>query len=436
MDKCLPRPRLRRGCSVFFLLFLVWIGISDPQASPITLTIWHDQGPRGTAWFDSVGTLYRKTNPEVSIQSVSYSTPRWLEQSVAALKDGYTPDLLFNNYERLIQVQVATEGLFDLKEAIRGMKESKVLTEQDLKISIFRGKQIMVPLQRVQAAFGVRKSWLAAAGKPFPTTWSEMKSLASAFQKGDPDGNGKTSDTYGLALEGLSPRDLIHILDLFSFGSGVPHTIIDPEGRITINGPQHKALAQELVGLFQTFAQPGAVQQSFDRMYQFIEGGRAGMFRVGDWNVVKWDGKETLGGDYVIGPWPRFTATDSSSMVISGMRGAAVPKAATHRQEALKFLNFLLTKEAQQASLLSIGSAIRSDLDLSTLSEHARFFQNGKTPVVPYDFPETNFAYYPELEAIYHKALVKAISQPGIDWDSLMLQAEKEMKAVLSLYRR
>ncbi len=37
------------------------------------------------------------------------------------------------------------------------------------------------------------------------------------------------------------------------------------------------------------FVSPDTINHSFNEMYQIIEGGRGGMFRVGDWNVRKWD---------------------------------------------------------------------------------------------------------------------------------------------------
>ena len=82
--------------------------------------------------------------------------------------------------------------------------------------AIFTRKQ---PLS-VQMGIGVRKSWLEKVGEKFPESWDDVKRVAVKFRDNDPDGNGK-ADTFGLGLEAAKPRDLIHMLDLFTFGTGI-----------------------------------------------------------------------------------------------------------------------------------------------------------------------------------------------------------------------
>lgn len=398
----------------------------------VTLTVWHDQGDKGVAWFNEMAAAYQKARPTVKIESVTYPTQQWIEKSIAAINTNTAPDIIFNNYERVIKVEDQTGKILDLASAFKGVSDTSFVTGQDLQISTYKGKMIIFPIQRVQAGFGVRKSWLDAVGKPFPKTWAEMKELAELFSKTDPDKNGKAGDTFGLALQAANPRDLVHMIDLFSFGTGVVHTIIDPKGNITINEPRHKEIVKEILGLYWNYAPKDTINFSFGEMYQIIEGGKGGMFRVGDWNVAKWDRPDVLGGDFVIGPWPQFKAGDKTAVVMSGMRGAAVPANAKNRNEAVRFLQFMLTKEAQQLSLKHIGSAVRKDLDLSALGDHGKFFALGTAPTVAYDFPESLFTYYSGIEEIYHKALLKALANRSTDVDALLAQAEKDIKAYIA----
>jgi ABC-type glycerol-3-phosphate transport system substrate-binding protein len=101
-------------------------------------------------------------------------------------------------------------------------------------------------------------------------------------------------------------------------------------------------------------------------MYQFIEGGKGGMFRVGDWNVKKWDTPAVLNGDFLVGPWPSFDGR-KNAVVIGGMRGIGVPENSPNKALAVEFAKFMLTKQAQQASLDNVGAAVRKDLDASEL---------------------------------------------------------------------
>ncbi|WP_062106847.1 extracellular solute-binding protein [Bacillus niameyensis] len=52
----------------------------------------------------------------------------------------------------------------------------------------------------------LRKDWLDKLGLEIPTNYDELKKIAIAFTKDDPDGNGK-NDTYGLAIgENINPN--------------------------------------------------------------------------------------------------------------------------------------------------------------------------------------------------------------------------------------
>ena len=71
------------------------------------------------------------------------------------------------------------------------------------------------------------------------------------------------------------------------------------------------------------FVAPDTINHSFTEMYQVIEGGRGGMFRVGDWNVRKWDGAQVLNGDFVSGPWPKFAPNAAPIRAMPVWRTAA-----------------------------------------------------------------------------------------------------------------
>ena len=301
-------------------------------------------------------------------------------------------------------------------------------TDADLSVAQYGGKTIILPVQRVQMGFGVRTSWLEKTGETFPATWDDVKRIAVKFGADDPDGNG-SDDTFGLALEAAKPRDLIHMLDLFTFGAGLRHTLVDPDGNVVIDDPEHAEVLKEFLKTFTEydFVAPDTINHSFGEMYQVIEGGRAGMFRVGDWNVKKWD-SEALNGDFQVGPWPAFFADKESAVVIGGMRGVAVPENSPNKDMAVEFAKSLLSKPAQQASLEFVGAAVRKDLDISDLSERRQYFAAAKGHLNAYDFPEASLPYYPELEAEFHRRLLDAIANPPSDWDAFIKETAEAMR--------
>jgi ABC-type glycerol-3-phosphate transport system substrate-binding protein len=399
------------------------------RAQAATLTIWHDLGDNGIAWFERLGRDFAAVRPGVTIRSQSFPTDQWFGRVIGAINTGSPPDLIFNNYERVIRIQSQTGKVLDMRPVLEGVADRGFLSDADLRVGTFRDRMIIIPMQRVQMAMGVRKSWLEKTGETFPTAWDDVKRVAAKFRDNDPDGNGR-ADTFPFALQAARPRDLIHMLDLFVFGAGLTHTLLDPQGNVTIDQPEHALVLAEFLRTYTTyrFVAPDTINHSFTEMYQVIEGGRAGMFRVGDWNVRRWDGANTLGGDFVSGPWPQFFPNRPSAVVIGGMRGVGIPENAPNRELSTAFARFMLEKPAQQASLEIMGSAVRKDLDVTALSERQQWFARAQHNLVAYDFPEATFAYYPELEAQFHRRLLAAIGAPPRDIDVFIRDLAREMR--------
>lgn len=392
------------------------------------ITIWHDLGDPGTKWFAAMAEAFAKDHPGVTVRATSYPTDQWFGRVIGAINTDTAPDLIFNNYERVIRIATQTGKVADMRPVLAGIADKSFLSEDDLRVATYGGRMIILPVQRVQMGFGVRKSWLEKIGEPAPVTWEDALRVGRKFQSDHPDGDPK-SVLFAFALEAAKPRDLIHMLDLFTFGAGLRATLIDAEGNIVIDEPRHAKVLEEFLKVFTTYhlVAPDTINYSFNEMYQVIEGGRAGMFRVGDWNVAKWDGK-VLDGDFVVGAWPQFFPDLKPGVVIAGMRGVAVPENAPHRDIATQFAAFMLTKEAQQMSLAMMGSAVRKDLDVSALSPRAQFFAKSAGTLYAYDFPESVIAYYPELEAAFHRKLLGAIAHPPADLGKFIAETAAKMR--------
>jgi multiple sugar transport system substrate-binding protein len=419
----------RRGLLATLLTLLLGSGLcSSIAARAQELTIWHDLGDNGTKWFAAAGEAFAKTHPGVTIKAISYPTDQWFGRCIGAINTGTSPDLIYNNYERVLRVAAQTHKLMDMQPVLAKIVDKGFLSADDLRVATYAGQMIILPVQRVQMAFGVRKSWLDKVGEKPPVTWDDALRVGRKFQTEHPDGG--TAPVFAFALEAANPRDLIHMLDLFTFGAGLRHTLIDDAGNITIDEPQHAKVLEEFLKVFTTYhmVAPDTVNYSFNEMYQVIEGGRTGMFRVGDWNVGKWM-KDGLNGDFVVGPWPQFFPGLPSAVVIGGMRGVAVPENSPHQALATEFAAFLLGKEAQQASLNFVGAAVRKDLDVSALPPQSQEFAKPSWNLIAYDFPESVHTWYPQLEASFHKKLMAAIANPPTDWAAFIQQTATEMRA-------
>ena len=411
--------------AVLGLALVAGRGVSAQQ-----LSLWHDLGDNGTKWFSQAMEEFAKTHPGVTIRPVSYPTDQWFGRVIGAINTDTAPDLIYNNYERVIRIATQTGKVMDLKPALDGVADHGFLSADDLRVATYRGRMIILPAQRVQMAFGARKSWLDKVNEPFPLTWEDTRRTARKFQDDDPDGDGKP-DTFGFAMQASNARNLIHMLDLFVFGSGLRHTVIDPDGNIVIDEPRHAQVLEAFLRIFAVdkLVPPDTVNYGFNEMYQVIEGGRTGFFRVGDWNVNKWT-KQAINGDFVVGPWPKFFPDLQNAVVIGGMRGVAVPENSPNKKLAVEFAQFLLSKPAQQLSLNLVGSAVRTDLDTEALVPQAQRFAHPDWHLVAYDFPESVHPWYPQLEEAYYRKLMAAIASPPADWQAFIKQTAEEMRGV------
>src|SRR5262245_24575367 len=152
------------------------------RAQAVTLNVWHDLGDNGVRWFNELNELYRRSNSGVTIQSASFPTDQWFGRVIAAINSGSAPDLIFNNYERVIRVMTQTQDkIVDLAPELARAGDTSFLGEADRRIATYRNRMIIFPVQRVQMAFGARKSWLERASVKLPNTWEDTLRVAGKF---------------------------------------------------------------------------------------------------------------------------------------------------------------------------------------------------------------------------------------------------------------
>ena len=396
------------------------------------LVIWHDKGDDGIRMIEQMSEIYAKTNPGVTIKSLSFPTEQWFTKVIAALNTNTAPDIIFNDDTRIVRIQQTTRKLEEMTPQIEAMsaEDRAFLTDADKISGTLEGRLLMVPFQRTIAGWGIRKSWLDKVGETFPVTWADTLRVAEKFQKSDPDGNGK-DDTYGMAWQAGNAGSIFGgSINLLAFGTGAHNALIDDDAKVIITKPEVGKPTIEFLKLFTEYklVAPDTVNHTFVDMYQLIEGGRAGMFRVGNWNVGKWD-KETITGDYLVGPFPQFVSNDKGSMVIGSVRGMAVPTNSPNKEAAKKFVSFLVDKDIQQRSLENMGGVVRTDLDTSKVTPRLKPFVDPATRLASTDFMTAEFPWYPALQETYYKMLIGAISNPPADWDAWLQQTATALQA-------
>jgi ABC-type glycerol-3-phosphate transport system substrate-binding protein len=423
------------GIRVFFVaLMLLFTGITTARSEE--LVIWHDLGDDGLQMFKEIGDLFHQQHPDITVTSLSLPTDQWFNKLNAALNTNTAPDLIFNDNARVAKIQQDTGKLLDLSDTLAGMPEAdrRFISSGDLLASRYAGKLVMLPVQQSLVAWGVRKSWLEKMGETFPKTWSDVLRIALKFQNQNPEGNGKT---FGMALEAGNASVTHQMLELFMYGTGLPYVAVDRDGKVILDQPHNAEVLIQFMKIFTQYkiVPPETVNYTFTDMYQLIEGGRAGFFRVGDWNVKKWD-TEALNGDYEIGPLPAFFDGATSSIVINSLLSVAAPANGHHLSAAQQFVQFLFSKEAQQICLKRLGSALRTDLATAGLTPHQIFFVKPEYPVAPNPFPESVFPWYPQFKEALYKLIIAGISNPPADWKAWVKQTAASLTATIAQLKK
>lgn len=158
-----------------------------------------------------------------------------------ALASGTTADLFQVN--RNFLQQLTAQGLtLDVTDLL----DNELSTYRDwageeaLRVATVNGKVFACaarPYAGPYTSLWIRKDWLDNLGLDVPTTTSELREVARAFTKDDPDGNGK-KNTFGLVAGGLGGLDTLFPAfgsggtDVFYSGAdGVVNGLLDPRSQ-------------------------------------------------------------------------------------------------------------------------------------------------------------------------------------------------------------
>lgn len=412
-----------------------WLALAAP-AFAVDVVVWHDKGDAGVNIFKEIGELYKKVKPDVTVKSLSFPTDQWFARSTASLQTNTAPDIFFNDNYRLAKLQQNTKKLRSMQPDLDAIpaNQREFITDVEIKAAQYEGKLLMLPVERSLAALGVRKSWLEKVGEPFPKTWDDALRVATKFQQQDPAGTG--GKVYGFALQAGDPSLFFQMVELFGYGTGLKHVVIDADGNIVLDQPDNaRAFINHLKLYTDKFVPPETPQHTFVDMYQLIEGGRAGMFRAGDWNVMKWD-REGLKGDYVLGPLPAMSADEKPHIVLQSMRSVAAPLDHRNAKVANEFMAFLLTKDAQAVFLKYLGSGVRTDLDGAATSPSQAFFLKPTAPLSNNDFLDSVYPWFPQFkEAVFQKAMA-AVANPPKDWNAWIKTTADELRQDVQKLRK
>ncbi|MBO7744581.1 extracellular solute-binding protein [Paenibacillus sp. MWE-103] len=239
-----------------------------------------------------------------------------------------------------------------------GSELTKRLLAEDggnaLKSGTFDGKLYGLP--KMASGLGqadvlwLRTDWLRKLGLTEPKTMDDVRKIAEAFVKQDPDGNGKP-DTYGLGVNKDIFGFFAALEGFFNGYHAYPNLwIADGSGKLAYGSvqPQVKAALQKLQEMYKS----GLIDKEFGtkdaaKVKDAANAGKLGLFYGYFWNAG-WllDGKKADPAmEWKPIPLPSVDAQPAQAQVPFAISTYyVVKKDAEHPEAAIKLLNFDLEK--------------------------------------------------------------------------------------------
>lgn len=184
-------------------------GAASPTAGastePMTITLF--RSGEGLPAPDQ-DILLPKLNEALNMNLEYNTAPTEYEQQLTVQIAGGTPPDIFGVTKEQMYQFANQNLLLDLTpylDSMDNLTEENGFTDIHMKKGVVDGKQYAIPyrpLIPVQTTFWVRQDWLDKLGLQAPKTLDELKAVAKAFVKQDPDGNGKP-DTLGITGNGF-----------------------------------------------------------------------------------------------------------------------------------------------------------------------------------------------------------------------------------------
>jgi trehalose/maltose transport system substrate-binding protein len=234
--------------------------------------------------------------------------------------------------------------LIDLKEYSNGAEKEHF--PAIVANNTIDGKLVAMPWFTDAGILYYRKDLLEKYKEKVPTTWQELTATAKKIQEGERKAGNKDIWGYvfqGKAYEGLTCNALEWIA---SFGGG---SIIDPDGKITIDNPDAAAALDLAASWINTISPPGVLSYEEEDARGVFQSGKAVFMR--NWPYAYKNAQEDTSPikDKVgIAALPKGAGANARSAAALGGWNLGVSKLSKHPKEAASLALYLTGPEEQK----------------------------------------------------------------------------------------
>ncbi|WP_320202669.1 ABC transporter substrate-binding protein [Agrobacterium rosae] len=324
------------GCSIL-------CGAYGAQAQSIS--VWSRQTD------ESISVLKALTDAftaDTGIKVETFNTGIDFEQRLARAAAGRTlPDIVLNDTTAM--GQMSQMGI------LKPIDPSKIAGSQDVSTSAWDGAKASdgqfysLPISAQSFAMFIRKDWREKLNMPQPKTWEDVRKLAEAFTKQDPDGNGK-ADTFGMAIPGSTTRGYASwFMSSFIWQAGGDYVKQLPDGFVpTLDTPQVAEALTYVRGMIcDKLAQPGAINATTGDTLPTFRSGQTGIFISGPYHIPQIDAEPGKDKTEVF----MLPAGPGGIASLSEGTSAYLLKSVKDEDSANKFLAFLVSPKGQEIAM-------------------------------------------------------------------------------------
>jgi arabinogalactan oligomer/maltooligosaccharide transport system substrate-binding protein len=352
---------------------------SSEAKDPVTLTIWESDGPERT-FIEEMAAAYMAENPHVTIVVEPVAHTDAAQRLQLDGPAGVGADVFAAPHDKLGEMLVSGIILENANaEAIKS-----VMVEAAIKATSSEGKLYGYPTGVETYALFYNK---ALVQNP-PQTWDEVKEFCKTF-------NNPAEGKYGIVW------DVDDGYFNYMFLSGYGADLFGPEGtdknNHMVNSPEAIRSMEYFQNYRKEFLDVDAADLTGDFMSAGFQNGTIAMAVTGPWAIA---GYREAGVDFGVTTLPKLPGNDTPPRSFSGIRAMYVSAFTKNPDEAQKFANYLVTKEAL-LKRYEITNQIppRTDIQISDAAHEGILAQFAFSKPMP-SIPAMN-TYWPSVASAY-----------------------------------
>lgn len=353
---------------------------STPESTePITLKVWESDGPEKT-FIEEMAKSYMAENPNVTIEVEPVAHTDAAQRIQLDGPAGVGADVFAAPHDKLGEMLVS--GIILENQYADELKNSMI--EAAITATSSEGVLYGFPTGVETYALFYNKDLVSDP----PETWEEVKEFAKTF-------NDPAQGKYAIVW------DVDDGYFNYMFLSGYGADLFGPEGtdksQHMVNSPEAIKSMQYFQSLRKEILDVDAADLTGDFMNAGFQNGTIAMAVTGPWAIA---GYREAGVNFGVTTLPKLPGSDTPPKSFSGIRAMYVSAFTKYPEEAQKFANYLVTKEAL-TKRYEITNQIppRTDIDIKDDAHTGILAQFEYSKPMP-SIPAMN-TYWPSVASAY-----------------------------------